>query len=91
MWVWVADHDIDDPAARQVDVFAARGVLSESEEGPVWFIGAGAFLCPDAHLTPKQCDSNHFATRQRRNIMRCTSTTSSIQRTFTLVSLKLKL
>jgi len=42
VWVWVADHDLDDPASRQIDVFAGRGVLSESEDGPVWFIGTAS-------------------------------------------------
>jgi glucan 1,3-beta-glucosidase len=56
VWVWVADHDLDDPAnaqtsvgpggipensAVEISVYAGRGVLIESE-GPVWFWGCGS-------------------------------------------------
>ncbi|KIK21024.1 glycoside hydrolase family 55 protein [Pisolithus microcarpus 441] len=37
-WVWTADHDMDDPELRQINVFTGRGLLSESL-GPVWLIG----------------------------------------------------
>ncbi|KAI6165441.1 glycoside hydrolase family 55 protein [Pisolithus thermaeus] len=37
-WAWTADHDMEDPELRQVNVFTGRGILSESL-GPVWFIG----------------------------------------------------
>ncbi|KAH9945977.1 exo-beta-1,3-glucanase [Epithele typhae] len=29
-WIWLADHDIDDPNLSQLNVFSGRGVLSES-------------------------------------------------------------
>lgn len=35
-WFRVADHDLDNSAQPQINVFAARGVLVESQ-GPVWF------------------------------------------------------
>jgi hypothetical protein len=38
MWFWVADHDIEDPKARQINVYVARGVLIESK-GPSWIYG----------------------------------------------------
>ncbi|KAF3389749.1 Glucan 1,3-beta-glucosidase [Talaromyces pinophilus] len=47
VWAWVADHDIDEPAAgntttsAQIDIYGARGVLIESQ-GPVWFYGSSA-------------------------------------------------
>ncbi|KAI9166458.1 Glucan 1,3-beta-glucosidase [Paramyrothecium foliicola] len=56
VWVWVADHDLDDPAnaqtsvgpggipensAVEISIYAGRGVLVESE-GPVWFWGCGS-------------------------------------------------
>ncbi|KAI5997793.1 glycoside hydrolase family 55 protein [Pisolithus orientalis] len=37
-WAWTADHDMEDPQLRQINVFTGRGVLSESL-GPVWLIG----------------------------------------------------
>ncbi|CAE6442407.1 unnamed protein product [Rhizoctonia solani] len=40
-WCWTADHDLDDPAQRQIDVYAGRGILIESK-GPVWLIGSGS-------------------------------------------------
>ncbi|KIY65201.1 glycoside hydrolase family 55 protein [Cylindrobasidium torrendii FP15055 ss-10] len=39
-WIWLADHDLDLPGEKQMSLYAARGVLSESE-GPVWMIGTG--------------------------------------------------
>jgi hypothetical protein len=56
VWVWVADHDLDDPAnadtsvgeggipmngAVEISVYAGRGVLIESQ-GPSWFWGCGS-------------------------------------------------
>ncbi|KAL5633597.1 hypothetical protein ACGC1H_003918 [Rhizoctonia solani] len=41
-WTWTADHDLDDPTQRQIDVYAGRGILIESKEGPVWFTGSGS-------------------------------------------------
>ncbi|CAE6452109.1 unnamed protein product [Rhizoctonia solani] len=41
-WVWTADHDLDDPAQRQIDVYTGRGILIESKEGPIWLIGSGS-------------------------------------------------
>ncbi|KIN97404.1 glycoside hydrolase family 55 protein [Pisolithus tinctorius Marx 270] len=37
-WAWTADHDMEDPQLRQINVFTGRGLLSESL-GPVWLIG----------------------------------------------------
>ncbi|KAM0326342.1 hypothetical protein ACHAQA_006943 [Verticillium albo-atrum] len=36
-WVWVADHDLEDPQYRQITIYAGRGVLVESEAGRLWF------------------------------------------------------
>lgn len=56
VWVWVADHDLDDPANAEayvgeggipmngvveISVYAARGVLIESQ-GPTWMWGCGS-------------------------------------------------
>ncbi|KAH8645953.1 beta-1,3-glucanase, partial [Tricladium varicosporioides] len=41
MWAWVADHDLDDPANTQVDIYVARGILIESQ-GPSWFYGTAS-------------------------------------------------
>jgi len=40
-WVWLADHDLDDPAEGQITIYSGRGILSESE-GPVWMIGTAS-------------------------------------------------
>lgn len=37
-WMWVADHDAEDPQLRQITVYAGRGLLVESNYG-VWLIG----------------------------------------------------
>ncbi|KAL0260589.1 hypothetical protein SLS55_004279 [Diplodia seriata] len=41
VWLWVADHDADDAALRQITVHAGRGLLVESAAGPVWLVGTG--------------------------------------------------
>ncbi|KXT07061.1 hypothetical protein AC579_5873 [Pseudocercospora musae] len=38
VWLWVADHDVEDPALTQITVYAGRGLLDESQ-GPVWMVG----------------------------------------------------
>lgn len=38
-WLWVADHDVEDPQLRQITVYAGRGLLDESRSGTVWLVG----------------------------------------------------
>ena len=38
-WLWVADHDVDDPNLTQITVYAGRGFLDQSAAGPVWMVG----------------------------------------------------
>lgn len=38
MWVWLADHTLDEDGVSQLTIFSGRGILSESQ-GPVWMIG----------------------------------------------------
>ncbi|GAO20014.1 hypothetical protein UVI_02051160 [Ustilaginoidea virens] len=38
VWMWVADHDMEDADQVQINVFAARGILIESR-GPTWLWG----------------------------------------------------
>jgi glucan 1,3-beta-glucosidase len=38
-WIWVADHDVEDPSLTQITVYAGRGLLDESTTGPVWLVG----------------------------------------------------
>ncbi|KAJ7832076.1 glycoside hydrolase family 55 protein [Mycena olivaceomarginata] len=42
LWVWNADHDLDDPAQTRINAFSARGILVESASGPVWLIGTAS-------------------------------------------------
>ncbi|KAF2162825.1 glycoside hydrolase family 55 protein [Zasmidium cellare ATCC 36951] len=39
LWLWVADHDVEDPALSQITIYAGRGLLDESANGPVWLVG----------------------------------------------------
>ncbi|KAF7359324.1 hypothetical protein MSAN_01274800 [Mycena sanguinolenta] len=39
MWVWLADHELDQDGVSKLTIFAGRGILSESQ-GPVWMLGA---------------------------------------------------
>ncbi|KAL8292389.1 hypothetical protein RQP46_001001 [Phenoliferia psychrophenolica] len=41
VWVWAADHDLDDQAQTQINAYSARGVLIESTS-PTWFIGTAS-------------------------------------------------
>ncbi|KAF8184875.1 glycoside hydrolase family 55 protein [Mycena galopus ATCC 62051] len=38
MWVWLADHTLDEDGISMLTIFSGRGILSESQ-GPVWMIG----------------------------------------------------
>lgn len=37
-WIWVADHDIDDPRNTRVSIFVARGLLIEGTR--IWLVGS---------------------------------------------------
>ena len=41
-WFWVADHELDLPDHDQISIFNGRGVLIESEQGPVWMYGTSS-------------------------------------------------
>jgi hypothetical protein len=41
IWVWTADHDLDITSQEQIDVYAARGILVESQ-GPTWMYGTAS-------------------------------------------------
>ncbi|KAK2033777.1 glucan 1,3-beta-glucosidase [Colletotrichum zoysiae] len=41
-WLWVADHDLEDPNYTQVTVYAGRGLLVESTNGRVWLSASGS-------------------------------------------------
>ncbi|KAJ7186422.1 glycoside hydrolase family 55 protein [Mycena filopes] len=42
VWVWNADHDLDDPNQTQINSFSGRGILVESQSGPVWLVGTAS-------------------------------------------------
>ncbi|KAJ7059263.1 pectate lyase superfamily protein-domain-containing protein [Mycena amicta] len=42
VWVWNADHDLDDPNQTRLNVFSGRGILVESAKGPVWLVGTAS-------------------------------------------------
>ncbi|EEP79928.1 hypothetical protein UREG_04770 [Uncinocarpus reesii 1704] len=41
LWAWVADHDLDVVTQDQIDIYAARGILIESQ-GPTWLYGTSS-------------------------------------------------
>ncbi|EMC92403.1 glycoside hydrolase family 55 protein [Baudoinia panamericana UAMH 10762] len=41
VWLWTADHDMEDPLNRQISVYNARGMLIQSQ-GPVWLWGTAS-------------------------------------------------
>jgi len=40
VWAWTADHDLDSNG--QVSIYSGRGILVESENGPVWMYGTAS-------------------------------------------------
>jgi glucan 1,3-beta-glucosidase len=41
-WFWVADHELDLSDHNQINIYNGRGVLIESEAGPVWLYGTSS-------------------------------------------------
>ncbi|KAK5626045.1 hypothetical protein RRF57_001761 [Xylaria bambusicola] len=39
MWLWTADHDVDDSQLRRITVYTGRGMLVESQRGNIWLVG----------------------------------------------------
>ncbi|KAI0203624.1 glycoside hydrolase family 55 protein [Astrocystis sublimbata] len=39
VWLWTADHDVEDPQLRQITVYTGRGLLVESKVGNIWLVG----------------------------------------------------
>ncbi|EHL01271.1 putative Glucan 1,3-beta-glucosidase [Glarea lozoyensis 74030] len=42
VWLWVADHDIDDPELRQTTIYGGRGFYSESRDGNIFLVGTAS-------------------------------------------------
>jgi len=42
VWLWIADHDLEDAANVQITVAVARGLLVEAVHGPTWFYGTSS-------------------------------------------------
>jgi glucan 1,3-beta-glucosidase len=36
VWLWTADHDMDDPGLTQITIYAGRGLFIESSYGKIW-------------------------------------------------------
>ncbi|KAH8600599.1 pectin lyase fold/virulence factor [Bisporella sp. PMI_857] len=41
VWLWTADHDVDDQGLQQIDVYVGRGLNIESTAGNIWLVGTG--------------------------------------------------
>ncbi|AEO64347.1 glycoside hydrolase family 55 protein, partial [Thermothielavioides terrestris NRRL 8126] len=39
VWIWTADHDIDDAQNTQISLYSGRGLYIESQSGPLWLWG----------------------------------------------------
>ncbi|KAJ7027074.1 exo-beta-1,3-glucanase [Mycena alexandri] len=42
VWVWTADHDLDDPGQGRINSFTARGIFIDHAPGPVWLVGTAS-------------------------------------------------
>lgn len=36
VWLWTADHDLEDQSNTQITIFSGRGLYVESTNGPIW-------------------------------------------------------
>lgn len=36
VWLWTADHDIEDPNLTQITIYNGRGLYVESDAGKIW-------------------------------------------------------
>ncbi|KAL2017482.1 hypothetical protein VTK56DRAFT_2078 [Thermocarpiscus australiensis] len=69
MWVWIADHDIDDAANTQIDIYFGRGIIDLSTN-PAWFWGTasehsvlfqyGIFNASNTFMSMIQTESPYF-------------------------------
>ncbi|KAH0545396.1 hypothetical protein FGG08_000537 [Glutinoglossum americanum] len=41
VWLWTADHDVDDPSIAQITIYTGRGLHVESASGNIWLVGTG--------------------------------------------------
>ena len=39
VWLWTADHDVEDANLTQITIYAGRGLLIESGAGTLWLVG----------------------------------------------------
>lgn len=39
VWLWTADHDVEDPNVTQITVYTGRGLYVESTAGTIWLYG----------------------------------------------------
>ncbi|CAM1501452.1 Fc.00g034360.m01.CDS01 [Cosmosporella sp. VM-42] len=42
VWLWTADHDIDDQGLSQLDIYVPRGLYIESTAGTFWLVGTSS-------------------------------------------------
>lgn len=39
VWLWTADHDLEDSSSTQISIYTGRGLLFESSDGVAWLYG----------------------------------------------------
>jgi glucan 1,3-beta-glucosidase len=50
VWLWTADHDIEDPNLTQINIFTGRGLYIESGVGNIWlYVHPFLYLLPNIH------------------------------------------
>jgi len=55
-WFWVSDHELDRSDHNQIDIYNGRGVLVESEAGPVWMYGTSSGKSRAISILSKRTD-----------------------------------
>lgn len=54
VWLWTADHDVEDPNVTQITVYTGRGLYVESTAGTIWLYGTAVehhSLCTYSSIT----------------------------------------
>ena len=69
-WFWVADHELDLADHGQINIYNGRGILIESEAGPVWLLGTASehstlynyqlYAATNVYLGAIQCETAYF-------------------------------
>jgi hypothetical protein len=98
VWLWTADHDIDDAQNSMVSVYVARGMLVESQ-GPVWLYGTASehaviyqyefYNAAEVYASMIQTESVRILCILKALLIFCSPTTNQLHRHLPLLRIQL--